>query len=125
MLGGSMARRSNKIWSKIRSTFFLGILTAAPLALTVYVFVALFRWFDQLFQPFIPHIPFSDEPVPGLGVLVGVLFIFLVGIIAPSLIGKQVFLLTERIMDRVPLAKLVYSGTKQIFDSFSSDNLKK
>jgi len=113
------------MWVKFRQTFILGILTAAPIALTIYVFVLLFGWFDALFQPIVRQFPGIERPITGLGIVVGVVFIYSIGVIAPSLLGKQFFILMERVMERLPLAKLVYSGTKQIFDTFSSDSFKK
>jgi uncharacterized membrane protein len=63
--------------------------------------------------------------IPGLGILLGVIAIVMFGVIAPSILGKQFLFLTERIVDRLPLVKLIYSGTKQIFDSFSMSHSEK
>ncbi len=103
----------------------MGLLASAPLALTVYVLILLVRWFDDLFQPIIRQLPFIEQSIPGLGIIAGFVFIIAVGVIAPSLLGKQLLIFTEKIMERVPLAKLVYSGSKQIFDSFSVDAISK
>ncbi|MBN8554082.1 MAG: DUF502 domain-containing protein [Deltaproteobacteria bacterium] len=101
---------------ELRRIFFVGVITLAPLALTIYILVQLFRWFDSLFQPtFLTNYGY----MPGLGFLLGIFIILLVGIFAPSLIGKQFFLITDRIAERLPLVKMIYSGTKQVFDSFS------
>lgn len=105
----------------------MGLFTSAPLALTVYVVVQLIVWFDSLFQPIAErflgvsgHLSF-----PGVGILMGILFILAVGVAAPSLLGRQLMLLVEKIVERVPIAKVVYSGVKQIFESLSSEALKK
>lgn len=103
----------------------VGVLASAPLALTVYVLLSLFGWFDSLFQPLVLQFSIFQRPIPGLGILVGLIFIFIVGVLAPSLLGKQFLILTERILEKVPLAKVLYSGTKQIFDSFTNDSFKK
>lgn len=113
------------MWPKIRQTLLLGILTSAPIALTIYVFVLLFGWFDQLFQPLVQRFPGIEHPITGLGILVGIAFILTVGLLAPSLLGKQFLVLMDKLMERLPLAKLVYSGSKQIFDTFSQDSFKK
>ncbi len=112
---------------ELRRLFIVGIFAAAPMALTLYLIVELARWFDSLFQPIVQRFVIFNlgHPVPGLGIVLGVLFILLIGLIAPSLIGKQVFAAAEKIVDRLPLAKLIYSGTKQIFDSFSQTGMKK
>ncbi len=99
----------------------MGIFTLAPFALTLYLLLIFGRWFDALFQPAIQviHRPFFEGPIPGLGILVGLIIILLVGMVAPSFLGKQVMRISEVIVAKIPLAKAVYSATKQIFDAFS------
>lgn len=97
---------------------------SAPLALTVFLFVWIFRTFDELFHPLLWPLV-GDRAIPGLGILVGILVIFIIGLLAPSLLGRQILMVMERLVDRLPLAKLVYSGTKQIFDSFSHSSREK
>lgn len=109
---------------ELRRLFLVGLFTLAPLALTVWIIVKIFQWLDSLFQPaFLARV--VGYNIPGLGILFGVVAIILFGIIAPSILGKQFLFLTERIVDRLPLVKLIYSGTKQIFDSFSKPNSEK
>jgi uncharacterized membrane protein len=117
------------VLAKLRSTFVIGIFASAPLAITGYVFFILFSWFDGFFQPLVikllDTLGFYDKPVPGLGILLGILFVFIIGLLAPSLIGKQLLVIMERIVERLPLVKLIYSGTRQIFESFSGAQLSK
>ena len=112
---------------RLKKIFLVGLFASAPLALTIYVVVQLIVWFDSLFQPVVSKfLGFSgDQSIPGVGILVGLMFILVVGVAAPSLLGRQFMLYVERIVDRRPFAKVVYSGTKQIFESFSSDTLRK
>lgn len=107
--------------SRVKRHFFVGIFTLAPFALTLYLLLIFGRWFDALFQPAIQviHRPFFDGPIPGLGIIVGLVIIILVGMMAPSFLGKQVMRISEVIVVKIPLAKAVYSATKQIFDAFS------
>lgn len=100
--------------------------STAPIALTAYLIFQLANWFDNLFQPIVQKVvPSYTQPVPGLGIILGIACIALVGLIAPSLIGKQFLTAMERVVDRLPLAKVIYSGTKQIFDSFSQSGITK
>jgi uncharacterized membrane protein len=109
---------------ELRRIFFVGVITLAPLALTAYILVKLFLWFDSFFQPtFLAH--YFNQNIPGLGILFGIIIIMLVGFLSPSLIGKQFFLVTNRVIERLPLVKMIYSGTKQIFDSFSTSGAQR
>jgi uncharacterized membrane protein len=114
------------MFKELRRLFIVGIFSTAPLALTAYILFQLANWFDNLFQPIVQKVlPNYTHAIPGLGIIIGIVFILLVGLLAPSIFGKQLLGLTERIVDRVPLAKLVYSSTKQIFDSFSQTGISK
>jgi uncharacterized membrane protein len=113
------------MWSRIRSTLVVGLLATAPLALTVYIFLVFIEWFDSLFQPIAQQIPYLPENIWGLGIVVGIILVFVVGIVAPSILGRQLLIVSEKIVEKLPLVKLVYSGTKQIFDSFKADTFKK
>lgn len=113
--------------TRFRRVFFAGLFTVAPLALTVYLILILAGWFDALFQPVVQKMlaPYFNHEIPGLGIVIGVLFICVVGVFAPSFIGRQFIRLAEGILARLPLVKLVYSSSKQIFEAFSQSSSKK
>lgn len=121
--GAESANLNSTMVKRLRHYFLVGAIAVAPLGITIYILILLFGWFDSLFQPLIRG-AFSIQ-IPGLGIILGLTFILLIGIVAPSLVGRQIFRALERLAERLPLAKLIYSGTKQIFDSFSQSNLQK
>jgi uncharacterized membrane protein len=63
-------------------------------------------------------------PVRGLGVLVFLVFTALVGSVARGLIGRSMVRKAEEIVDRVPLVRSVYSGVKQITETFFAKSEK-
>ena len=52
--------------------------------------------------------------VPGIGVIVTLIVIFLTGILAANFIGRRVFALGDALMARIPLVRTVYTGVKQV-----------
>ncbi len=86
----------------------------APITLTVYIIVAIINWLDELF--FLEY--------PGLGLLVIVLLTTVVGFIGSSFLVKPFFVLTERILNRLPLVSMIYSSLKDLFDAFVGENQK-
>ncbi|PIR22958.1 MAG: hypothetical protein COV44_05145 [Deltaproteobacteria bacterium CG11_big_fil_rev_8_21_14_0_20_45_16] len=114
--------------SKLRRHFFVGVFAIAPFALTVYLVVLLAGWFDSQFQPIIQVISRNlgyDRPIPGLGIAFGVVTIIFVGMMTPSFVGKWFFGIIEKFVEKIPLAKVVYSATRQIFDAFSQSSDQK
>lgn len=55
--------------------------------------------------------------VPGTGVLVAIVIVFLTGIVAANIAGRKLFDLGEAIVDRIPLVRSIYSAVKQVMQS--------
>lgn len=113
-----------------RASFLTGLVVVLPVGLTIYVVWGVVGWIDGWILPLIPaayqpealmHRIFGPEanfPVRGVGVLVFLIFTALIGAVARGLIGRSVMRKAEEMVDRVPLVRSVYSGVKQITETF-------
>jgi len=127
-------RRS--ILGALRASFLTGLVVVLPVGLTIYVVWGVVGWIDGWILPLIPaayqpealmHRLFGREanfPVRGIGVLVFLIFTALVGSVARGLIGRSMVRKAEEIVDRVPLVRSVYSGVKQITETFFAKSEK-
>lgn len=88
--------------------FLKGLVFLAPLALTVYVCVRVFRTIDG----------WLGIPIPGVGFVVTVLLITLFGFLASNLLTRSVFAVVEGLLDRLPFVRLLYSSTKDLLNAF-------
>lgn len=88
--------------------FVRGCLVAAPLGLTIYIVYATLQAVDGLLP----------VPVPGLGLLITVVLLTLVGFLTSNVIGRSVVDLADRLLQQVPLVKLVYSSIKDLVGAF-------
>lgn len=102
---------------KLKTIFTTGLLTILPLAVTIYVFYLVFNFLDNLVGDIIEAL--FNYRVPGIGFAAGILLIMLVGFIASNIIGSRLINFSDSIMQRLPLAKGIYSGSKQIIDAFT------
>lgn len=122
------SRRS--ILGALRASFLTGLVVVLPVGLTIYVVWGVIGYIDGWILPLIPA-PWQPEalmrhyfgpdvffPVRGLGVVVFLLFTALIGWMARGLIGRSVVRTAEDYVDRVPLVRSVYSGLKQITETF-------
>ncbi len=50
------------------------------------------------------------------------IFIFIVGLLAGNLIGRAFFRLVERLLNRIPIVKGIFSSVKQIAEVFLGGN---
>jgi uncharacterized membrane protein len=60
--------------------------------------------------------------IPGVGALLTLLIIFVTGLIATNFFGKQLILLWEAMLARVPVVKSIYASVKQVSDTLFSDS---
>jgi uncharacterized membrane protein len=118
--------RSSKIkvlgpLGKMRDYFFTGTLVTAPIAITIWLALAVVDYFDKSVIPLIPaswnpetYLPFS---IPGLGLVTAVLSMTLVGFLTAGILGNAIVRLGERLIEGLPVIRGIYSAVKQIFES--------
>lgn len=98
--------------------FVRGLLTALPLGLTVYLLYVFLKWTETLamrmIQPFI-----GDIYVPGMGLLLGVMGIFVLGFLVSQRWVGKLFLLIELPFTNLPVVKSIYSSLKDFANYFS------
>ena len=88
--------------------FLRGCLAILPIAATIYVafvvVVTIDRW-----------VPVG---VPGLGFVLTVVLITLAGFLTSNVVGRAALEMTDRLLARVPLAKLVYTSIRDLLGAF-------
>ena len=102
---------------KIKNRLIAGILVVAPLWMTFAALRFFFRRLDSFFAPLIKRI--FDMPIPGLGLLLLLLFLYIIGMIAANIVGRSLIHFGESILDRIPVVKNIYQTTKQILHTVS------
>lgn len=102
---------------RIRGYFITGLLAVVPLSFTIYVISIILRNSDKIFnllpEAYNPKrlIPF---PIPGLGIVVVVLLIFIIGLLVKNYVGSRIMDFGERIVYQIPLVRPIYSAIKQL-----------
>jgi len=102
---------------KLKTVFTTGLLTILPLAVTIYVFYLVFNFLDNLLGDMIKTL--FNYRVPGIGFAAGILLILLIGFIASNIIGSRLINFSDSLLQRLPLAKGIYTSAKQIIDAFT------
>ncbi len=102
---------------RLKRIFTAGLFAILPLAITIYVFFLIFSFLDNLIGDLIKAI--FGFRVPGIGFAAGILLILLVGFIASNIIGKRLIDYNDKLLQRLPLFKSIYTAARQIIDAFS------
>lgn len=94
-----------------------GFWAVIPLALSLFALRLLYVSIDQRVLNFIDD--FTGFRLPGLGIVLSVLFLYLLGLAASNVVGKQFLGLIERISDRLPVVKTTYRVGRQLASTFT------
>lgn len=105
----------------LRRYFVAGILAFAPLGITIWAVAWIIQRLDNLLLPRVLALvmPGIDEPpqLPFVGALFTLVAILFLGIIARHLFGGEAIRAWERLLSRVPVARNIYGGVKQLFEA--------
>lgn len=120
------AHKHKSLLHRLRNYFITGLVVAAPIGITIYLAVAFIDSIDGLVTPLIPerynpesYLPFG---LPGLGVVIAVVFLTLLGAVATNFFGRTLLSMGESLLDRMPIIRSIYSTLKQIFETVASTN---
>lgn len=112
---------------RLKGYFITGLLVLVPLYITLYVFSLIVGFMEGVFD----ILPTALRPgtylpvyVPGMGVAFTVALVLLVGLLTQNFLGKRLLGLSERLLARIPVLRIVYNGTKQFMETFFSKDSK-
>ncbi|MBU6269822.1 MAG: DUF502 domain-containing protein [Betaproteobacteria bacterium] len=107
----------------MRAYFVTGLLIWVPLVITLWVLNLIVSTMDQSLQ----LLPAEMQPevlwgrrIPGVGVVLTVVVIFLTGLLTRNILGQGLVRLWEKLLSRIPIVRSIYSSVKQVSDTVLS-----
>ncbi|MGE5275913.1 MAG: DUF502 domain-containing protein [Acidobacteriota bacterium] len=97
--------------ARLRRYYIAGIVVFAPTALTLWVVWNLFAFFDNILGA---QLRARGISVFGLGFVLLNVLLLLLGWLASLILGRRVFAMWDRLMQRVPLINKIYATLRQI-----------
>ncbi len=114
------------IFSKLRNNFIAGVVVLIPIGITLYLTLFFIRISGKIVPKEINpnnYLPFN---IPGLEILVALIFITLIGWLSLSFLGKKFFEIFNNILKKIPILRTIYSAIGQMTESFTkSENKQK
>ncbi len=111
-------------FGRLRSYFFTGLVIAAPAAITIWATIWFITFFDGWVKPLIPaayhpdsYLPFR---LPGLGLIFALIALTLIGFLGANLVGRTLLGWWDKLLNRTPVVRSIYKGSKQIFETIFS-----
>ena len=114
-----LKRKSISITAKLRNYFITGIVVLIPIGVTLY----LTRFFIRVSSKMIPAEinPNNYLPIliPGLEIILAIIFITLIGYLSLSFIGKKILQLFNDLLKRIPILRTIYSAIGQMAEALA------
>ena len=110
----------------LRNYFITGVVVLIPIGFTLYLSKILIGISSSILPKNINpnyYLPFN---IPGVEILISVMFITIVGGLSLSFFGRRVLKLIDDLFKRIPFLRTIYSAILQMTETFSKkDNDKK
>lgn len=104
----------------LRKYFVTGLLIWLPLAVTLWILDIILTTLDRTLL-LLPQAWRPDQllgvHVPGFGLILSVLLIFVTGVLAANIIGERLLRWWEGLLARIPIVRSIYSSVKQVSDT--------
>lgn len=94
---------------------FRGLLALIPIGLTIFIIRIVYVFIDQRVMEAVDQ--YIGYRIPGLGLLLFVVALYVVGMVTSNVLGKRIILAFDKVMSKIPLAKTAYQVGKQISDT--------
>ena len=108
----------------LKKYFLTGLLVFIPISLSIYILKIVSTTADRL----VGLLPLRYDPstylpfhIPGLGFIVTLIVIFLVGLVTANFVGRKLVDGIGLLFSRIPLVRTVYTGAKEIVQTFILD----
>ena len=112
-------KKKRSFLARLRNYFITGIVVLVPIGITLY----LTKFFISVSSNLIPkeinpnsYLPFS---IPGLEILLSIIFITVIGWLSLSFIGKKILQLVNETLKRIPILRTIYSAIGQMTESLA------
>tara|TARA_B100001063_G_scaffold241864_1_gene269485 strand:- start:81 stop:698 length:618 start_codon:yes stop_codon:yes gene_type:complete len=110
----------------LRNYFITGVVVLIPIGFTLYLTKFLIGISSKVIPQNINPNNYLPYAIPGIEILISVIFITIVGGLSLSFLGKRILKLIDDLFKRIPFLRTIYSAILQMTESFSNkDNDKK
>ncbi len=99
---------------RLAKYFLRGLVFVVPIAFTLWIFIAAFQTIDG----------WLGLRVPGLGIALLLVATTVCGFLVSNLLTRRLMIFFESVLERLPVAKLLYSSVKDLMAAFVGEKKK-
>jgi uncharacterized membrane protein len=123
--------KNRQVLKRLFQYFLQGLIILAPIIITIYAVTALFNFIDNILPDVLgrvfPHwVDAEGHPnrIPGIGFIIVILTVVVVGYVSSSFIVGRMVDLFDKVLERTPGIKIIYSTLKDFFEAFAGNKRK-
>ena len=110
----------------LRNYFITGVVVLIPIGFTLYFSKILIGLSSKIIPENINPNNYLPYSIPGIEILISIIFITIVGGLSLSFLGKRILRLIDDLFKKIPFLRTIYSAVLQMTETFSKkDNGKK
>ena len=106
--------------SRIRNNFIAGIVVLIPIGITLYLTLFFIKISGNIIPKEINPNNYLPFDIPGVEILIALIFITFVGWLSLSFLGKKFFEIFNNILKKIPILRTIYSAIGQMTESLTS-----
>ena len=111
-------KKKKSLALKLRNYFFTGVIVLIPIGFTLYLSKFLINFSTKLVPSGLNPNTYLPYAIPGIEIILTILFITVVGGLSLTFIGKKFLQIIDDLFKRMPILRTIYSAIGQMTDSF-------
>ena len=115
----SKKKKKKSISLVLRNYFITGVVVLIPIGFTLYLSKFLISLSSKIIPENINPNSYLPYSIPGVEIIISILFITFVGGLSLSFLGKKILKLIDDLFKRIPFLRTVYSAILQMTETFS------
>ena len=116
-----MAKKKKKksITLNLRNYFFTGVVVLIPIGFTLYLTKILINLSSRLIPSEINPNTYLHFEIPGLEIILTIIFITIVGGLSLSFLGRKFLQIVDDLFRKIPILRTIYSAIVQMTETFT------
>ncbi|MDC0460943.1 DUF502 domain-containing protein [Candidatus Pelagibacter sp.] len=103
----------------LRNYFITGVVVLIPIGFTLYLSKILIGISSKVIPQNLNPNSYLPFAIPGLEIIISIIFISIVGGLSLSFLGKKILRLIDDLFKRIPFLRTIYSAVLQMTETFS------
>jgi uncharacterized membrane protein len=103
----------------LRNYFITGVVVLIPIGFTLYLSKILIGISSKIIPQNLNPNSYLPFEIPGLEIIISIIFITIVGGLSLSFLGKKILKLIDDLFKRIPFLRTIYSAILQMTETFS------